>query len=114
MTKVLLVEDSRGDARLFAEMLREVSGQSFELTTVERLADAMPVAARHDVVFLDLSLPDSHGLSGLTALNGAAPSTPIVVLTGNEDDALAVQALQAGAQDYLKKSDIGPALIARV
>jgi signal transduction histidine kinase/DNA-binding response OmpR family regulator len=114
MNKVLLVEDSRGDARLFAEMLRDVPGQPFELTTVERLADAMPLAARHEVVFLDLSLPDSHGLSGLTALIGAAPSTPIVVLTGNEDDAVAVQAMQAGAQDYLKKADISPALIARV
>lgn len=113
MTKVLLVEDSRGDARLFAELLREVPGQPFELTTVTTLAEALPVAASHELVFLDLSLPDSHGLGGLTSVLAAGKQTPIVVLTGNDDDALAVQAVAAGAQDYVKKGDISPALIAR-
>ena len=113
MTRLLLVEDSRGDARLFAEMLREIPRQPFALTTVEQLAQAIAQANDHDVVFLDLSLPDAHGLSALTRLIEVT-HRPIVVLTGNEDDALAVEAVKAGAQDYLRKSDISPALVARV
>ena len=113
MTKLLLVEDSRGDARLFAELLRDVPGQPFSLTTTATLADALPIAGAHDVVFLDLSLPDAHGLDALKALSASA-ATPIVVLTGNDDDALAVQAVAAGAQDYVKKGDVSAALIARV
>ncbi|MBA3460645.1 MAG: response regulator [Deltaproteobacteria bacterium] len=113
MTRLLLVEDSPGDARLFAEMLRDIPNQPFTLTTVEQLAQALVVADDHDVVFLDLSLPDAHGLSVLTRMIDAT-HRPVVVLTGNEDDALAVQAVKAGAQDYLRKSDISPALVARV
>lgn len=113
MTRVLLVEDHRGDARLFAELLSEVSHEKFELTTVETLAEALAVAANHDVVFLDLSLPDAHGLSTLIAMVGAARSTPIVVLTGNDDDRVGVEAVKAGAQDYLRKAEITPSLIAR-
>ncbi len=113
MTRLLLVEDNRGDARLFAELLIEIPNGQFELTTVETLAAALAVVASHDVVFLDLSLPDAHGLSTLTAMVTAAPSTPIVVLTGNDDDRVAVDAVKAGAQDYLRKAEITPSLIAR-
>src|SRR5688500_16946291 len=113
MTRLLLVEDNRGDARLFAELLIEVPNGQFVLTTVETLADAVAAVAAHDVVFLDLSLPDAHGLSTLTAMVSAAPSTPVVVLTGNDDDRVAVDAVKAGAQDYLRKAEITPSLIAR-
>ncbi|MBA3457031.1 MAG: hybrid sensor histidine kinase/response regulator [Deltaproteobacteria bacterium] len=113
MTRVLLVEDNRGEARLFAELLTEVPHGQFVLTTVETLAQALAAVSAHDVVFLDLSLPDAHGLSTLTAMVGAAPSTPIVVLTGNDDDRVAVDAVKAGAQDYLRKAEITPSLIAR-
>ncbi len=115
MTRLLLVEDNRGDARLFAELLVEIPNGQFLLTTVETLAAAVAAVASHDidVVFLDLSLPDAHGLSTLTAMVSAAPSTPIVVLTGNDDDRVAVDAVKAGAQDYLRKAEITPSLIAR-
>ncbi len=113
MIRVLLVEDNRGDARLFAELLSEVPGRPFELTTVERLADATSMVASHDVVFLDLSLPDAHGLPTLTAMVAAGRATPIVVLTGTDDERTAVDAVKAGAQDYLRKAEITPALIAR-
>lgn len=113
MTRVLLVEDNRGDARLFAELLIEVPHGQFALTTVDTLAQALAAVGGHDVVFLDLSLPDAHGLSTLTAMVGAAPSIPIVVLTGNDDDRVAVDAVKAGAQDYLRKAEITPSLIAR-
>ncbi len=111
--KVLLVEDSAGDARLFAELLSEVPGRPLALTRVASLAEAIEIAPRHDVVFLDLSLPDAHGLVTVTRMVTAARNVPIVVLTGNEDDRLAVDAMKAGAQDYLTKSEITPSLIAR-
>ncbi len=113
MTRLLLVEDSRGDARLFAELLAEVPHGQFTLTTVETLAEALVAAPSHDVVFLDLSLPDAHGLTTLTAMVAAARTTPVVVLTGNDDDRVAVDAVKAGAQDYLRKAEITPSLIAR-
>jgi signal transduction histidine kinase/FixJ family two-component response regulator len=110
---VLLVEDSPGDARLFAELLSELPGQPLRLTTVGTLLAALPIASQHDVVFLDLSLPDAHGLVTVTRMVASGRNVPIVVLTGNEDERLAVDAVKAGAQDYLTKSEITPSLIAR-
>lgn len=111
--RILLVEDNAGDARLFAELLRDVPGRPFELTTAGTLAGAQSLVAGHDVIFLDLSLPDAHGLTTLTHMVQLARNLPIVVLTGNDDDRIAVDAMKAGAQDYLRKSEITPSLIAR-
>ena len=113
MTRVLLVEDNRGDARLFAELLAEVPSRPFVLTAVDTLAAAVAAVAGQDIVFLDLSLPDAHGLATLTAMVGATRATPIVVLTGHDDDRVAVEAVKLGAQDYLRKAEITPSLIAR-
>jgi signal transduction histidine kinase len=110
---ILLVEDNEADARLFAELLAELAGRPFKLTATGTLAGALAKIAGHDVVFLDLSLPDAHGLATLTRMVQAARNVPIVVLTGNEDDRLAVEAMKAGAQDYLVKGEITPSLIAR-
>ena len=110
---ILLVEDNQGDARLFAELLSELPGSPNPLTACSTLADAIANVGGHDVVFLDLSLPDAHGLQTLTRMVQAARNVPIVVLTGNEDERLAVDAMKAGAQDYLVKGEITPSLIAR-
>src|SRR5690348_11352639 len=110
---ILLVEDNEADARLFAELLTELAGRPFKLTATGTLADAVAKIGGHDVVFLDLSLPDAHGLSTLTRMVQAARNVPIVVLTGNEDDRLAVEAMKAGAQDHPVKGEITPSLIAR-
>jgi signal transduction histidine kinase/DNA-binding response OmpR family regulator len=111
--KILLVEDNRADARLFAELLSEVPGRPFQLTTVDTLAAARAQATTHDVLFLDLSLPDAHGLDTVTAMLAAARDMPIIVLTGTDDERVAIEAVKAGAQDYLTKSEITPSLIAR-
>ena len=102
---ILLVEDNPGDARLTRELLAEVDSFEFELEHVERMADAVAAIDRRkfDVVLLDLSLPDSHGVEGIAALQRVAPTTPIVVLTGRSDDGVAIDVLQAGAEDYLIK-----------
>lgn len=111
--KVLLVEDNHADARLFAELVSEVSGKPFKLTRAETFAAAAPHIRGHDVVFLDLSLPDAFGVETVTRMVQLAGGIPIVVLTGNDDDRVAVEAMKAGAQDYLFKAEISPSLIAR-
>lgn len=111
--RVLLVEDNVADARLLAELLKEIPGRPFELTTVGALAASLPLLPDHDVVLLDLSLPDAHGLTTVERLVGAGRARPIVVLTGNDDQQVAVDALKAGAQDYLLKTEMTPSLVAR-
>jgi signal transduction histidine kinase len=111
--RILLVEDNPGDARLLRETLREVESLRFELAHVERLSAALErlEAAAADVVLLDLSLPDAHGLETVSRTLAAAPELPIVVLTGLADETVAIQAVQAGAQDYLVKGTVdGPTL----
>src|SRR5687767_9987502 len=99
--RILLVEDNPGDALLVRETLREVPSVAAELDHVERVADAIARLAERpaDVVLLDLSLPDASGTEGVARLRAAAPSVPIVVLTGLDDEAVALRAVQQGAQD---------------
>ncbi len=115
-TKLLLVEDNPGDARLLREILLEADGSQFDLTHVERLDEAFKrlAAESFDVVLLDLLLPDSHGSETLLRLRAHSPQTPIVVLTGVEDESLGVQLVQEGAQDYLVKGKAGGESLARV
>ena len=102
---VLLVEDNAGDARVLREMLFEVGSARFHLTHVDRLSHAVQLLGqvRFDAVLLDLGLPDASGLEAVLPVSRAAPDVPIVVLSGMEDEQLAVQAVQLGAQDYLVK-----------
>jgi diguanylate cyclase (GGDEF)-like protein/PAS domain S-box-containing protein len=102
--RVLMVEDNPGDARLVSIMLAE-SPISFETREARLLSEALALLAqeRFDVALLDLGLPDSMGLDTLRRVLVAAPSLPIVILTGNSDDRMALDALEQGAQDYLVK-----------
>ncbi|WP_342378582.1 hybrid sensor histidine kinase/response regulator [Myxococcus stipitatus] len=113
--RLLLVEDNPGDALLLQEELREVGTTHFEVLHVERLAEAVRMVSqegRVDAVLLDLSLPDGHGLGNIPPLLQAAPSVPLVVLTGTDDERLAVRAVHEGAQDYLVKGQVsGPLLV---
>lgn len=116
---LLLVEDNKADARLLRELLREAD-DNFEVTHVERLADALAVLSEEappetlpDIVFLDLSLPDGHGLDNVRRLHTARPEVPIVILTGQDDDTLALSAAQAGAQEYLVKGQGDGKLVSR-
>jgi diguanylate cyclase (GGDEF)-like protein/PAS domain S-box-containing protein len=105
---VLLVEDNRGDARLLQEMFSEETSQASTLIHVESMSEAEEYLGGHDVdvVLLDLGLPDAQGLGALRRARAAAPRVPVVVLTGMDDESLAAQALQEGAQDYLVKGRI--------
>jgi signal transduction histidine kinase/DNA-binding NarL/FixJ family response regulator len=113
--RILLVEDNPGDARLLREALKEVANYQFELAHVERLSQAL-VRLRDenfDVVLLDLSLPDGQGLDNLASVRDAAPSVPILVLTGLDDEEIAVRALRVGAQDYLVKGQADGSSVVR-
>jgi signal transduction histidine kinase len=114
-TKVLLVEDNLGDARLLYEGLEEALPEQFQMTHVRRLSEALEYLWEEtcDVVLLDLGLPDSHGLDTLVVTRAQAPGVPIVVLTGFQDEALAAEALHGGAQDYLVKGQVDSELLAR-
>ena len=112
--RLLLVEDNPADARLIQEELREVASVHIEVLHVLRLAEAEKVArdTQLDAVLLDLSLPDGHGLGNISRMLQAAPPVPLVVLTGTDDEQLAVQAVHQGAQDYLVKGQVtGPLLV---
>ncbi|MDD5384292.1 MAG: diguanylate cyclase [Gallionella sp.] len=106
---ILVIEDDPGDFGLIRAHVRlsrlGLSGGKEPLTWAKTLADGVAAARSNkpDVVLLDLSLPDSAGLATVQAMRTALPGVPIVVLTGHDDSALAVAALQAGAQDYLVK-----------
>ena len=111
--KILLIEDNLGDAALIQEMLREATHAHIECLNIEflhvvRLAQAMAIIAQHaiDLVLVDLSLPDSHGLETFKKLNSQIPQIPIIVLTGDGAEANGMAALQMGAQDYLTKSEV--------
>ena len=113
---VLLVEDNPGDARLILELLGEVQAQAFDLERVDRLDDALARLAHSgvDVVLLDLGLPDSQGLDTFVRARRGAPNEPIVVISGLDDEQLALEAVRSGAQDYLVKGRIEGQLLARV
>jgi len=105
---VLLVEDNPGDARLVRETLNEQGLHSTELTHVECVSEAEKYLDEHavDIVLLDLGLPDAQGLEAVKRARAAAPGVTLVVLTNLDDDLLATQAMQLGAQDYLIKGQI--------
>ena len=110
---VLLVEDSPTDVLLARESME---GQpQFFLTHVERLDDALKamITGQFAVILLDLGLPDSQGLATLVKLHQKAAHIPVVVMTASDDEELAMRAVQAGAQDYLVKSQVQSGMLGR-
>jgi signal transduction histidine kinase len=105
--RILLVEDNAGDACLMKGFLGE-SSLNFEVSHRVRLSEATEYLThdRPDAVLLDLGLPDSQGLATLRETRKVAPEVPVVILTGLNDEELAVRALKEGAQDYLLKGQI--------
>jgi diguanylate cyclase (GGDEF)-like protein/PAS domain S-box-containing protein len=105
---LLLVEDNAGDARLIREMFNEQSANDTQLIRVGTMSEAEECLVEHpiDIILLDLGLPDSQGLEAVRRAHAAAPHVPLVVLTGLDDESLAGNALQVGAQDYLIKGQI--------
>lgn len=113
--KVLLLEENFLDVCLLQEFLSEANSTQFELTPVERMDEALQYLDRKsfDIVLLDLSLPDSQGIETFVKIHRHAPSVPIVVLTGLDDETVAIKAMQEGAQDYLVKGQVDGDLLRR-
>ena len=114
--KILFVEDNPGDVRLLQEVLKGIKSMQFEWVSVNYLAEAIKAitADRFDVILLDLSLPDSMGLATLEKIKPHARTVPVVILTGLNDEQIALEALGKGAQDYLVKSQMDGGTLSRV
>ena len=108
ITRLLLIEDNPGDARLLREMLNEQGSHNIEFTHVECMSEAEKHLAECevDIILLDLGLPDAQGLEAVRRAHAAAPRVPLVVLTALDDESLAAQALQEGAQEHLIKGQV--------
>ena len=118
--KILLIEDNPMDVMLIQEMLKQAQvndpqSPAFEFRHAPSLA-----AAEHywkstlDLVLLDLSLPDSHGIATFMRVEALVGNTPIVVLSGLKDDQVALEAVRAGAQDFLVKWQMGSKTFSKV
>ena len=105
---ILLVEDNPGDARLLDVYLKETFSASFALITTDLLSKGLELLEDHmfDVIILDLSLPDSKGLETFKKVYAHSPETPVIVLTGYEDETVGINAMKLGAQDFLVKGDV--------
>src|SRR3954453_12925399 len=115
MHKVLLIEDNPGDARLIREMIAAESGAAFEIEFAPRPAQGLArlSAGGIGLVLLALSLPDSMGLDTFAKVYAHSPAVPIIVLTGTDDNNLALAAVKRGAQDYLVKGRLDRELLLR-
>lgn len=105
--RVLIVEDSNTDSTIVQRYLQRDSTAP-EVHTATRLSDALAIAQTTalDVILLDMSLPDAQGLDAVRRMRAAVPLVPIVILSGMEDESVATEAVQAGAQDYLIKGHV--------
>lgn len=103
--RILIIEDNPGDIILIRELLRS-SDRKFELTNATSLKEAVDLlnSNAYDVILLDLGLPDSSGLKTLKEFLYLEISMPVVVMTGLDDEDIALAALREGAQDYLVKN----------
>ena len=106
--KVLLIEDDPDDRLLFQEMLDEAEENDFEVECAERLDEGLQRVSdeTYDVIILDLTLPDSQGVETVGSARFRAPHVPIIVLTGLDDQTVAMKTLRTGAQDYLVKNRV--------
>jgi PAS domain S-box-containing protein len=113
--RVLIVEDNPADVDLVREGFPETGPGAFRVESATRLSAALARlgAGGIDLVLLDLGLPDSQGLDTLRRLRDAAPGIPVIVLTGNVDQAIGLAAVSEGAQDYLVKGEVTGDSIAR-
>lgn len=106
--QILLVEDNSTDALVIEELIGESPGVHMNVTRVERLAEALAWLRvnKADVLLLDLGLPDASGVGCVNQVLSGANAAPIIVLTGHNDHALALECIEAGAQDYIPKQEM--------
>lgn len=113
--RVLLIEDNPGDARLVKEMLRDSAENQFMLVHARTLSEGIALIGSEyfHVILSDLSLPDATGMETVSRLCASVSHLPIIILTGLDDERIALQALQKGVQDYLMKGHMDAHLLSR-
>ncbi len=106
--KLLVVEDNPEDIELVSRMLTKKQFVNFEVETVARMSEAVLRLEKGgvDLILLDLGLPDSQGMGTYREIQRAAPKTPVIILSGNEDFDLAVGIIKEGAQDFYVKGSV--------
>jgi len=113
--KVLLIEDNPGDARLIRECLSDGGKIKFDMEYVDQLSSGLDRLTKGEIeiVLLDLSLPDSEGVDTFAEVYSNTAAVPVIILTGTDDETLAINLLQKGAQDYLVKGQFDSNLLVR-
>lgn len=109
---VLVVEDNLADSRYVEELLSSAHTQIIHVPTLREALKAIQ-NANADVILLDLSLPDSQGMATFTSISNLTTQIPIVILTGLDDEQLALEAVRLGAQDYIVKAHINENILTR-
>jgi DNA-binding response OmpR family regulator len=113
--RILVVEDNPLDIAIVEDALAGPGSARFAISTVDTLEQAVDMVCREsfEAVLLDLGLPDSQGLDTFLGLHSNVPDLPVVVVSGLDDESLAVEAVRQGAQDYLVKGQMNAALLSR-
>ena len=113
--KVLLIEHDSGFARYVGEMLGQARDFTAEVLSAQDLPRALTALAgdSFDVVVMDMSLPDGAGLANVSLLRAEAPQLPVIVAGESDDEAVALEAVHAGAHDYLVKGQLTPSWLER-
>lgn len=114
--EIAVIEDNQLDFILLREYLSMTESEITTISNWQTLREAVEKAAnsKPELIFLDLNLPDSNGLETFLSVNNLFPFTPILVLSGVQDTEVALQAIQAGAQDYLIKGDFDPKILSKI
>ncbi len=114
--KILLVEDNELDALLLQEALKKAATTKLEMLLAGTVGEALKLLEEHqfDLILSDLNLPDGQGMDTFTRIQGRAHTTPIILLTGYESESLGLEAVRAGAQEYLLKGSMNEKALWRV
>jgi signal transduction histidine kinase len=113
--KILLFEDNPGDAGLIEEMVNDSINYSYGLKITETMEEGINLLKNdsYDIILLDLGLPDSDGINTFLNVQKESSETPIIILTGLNDENIGINAVKKGAQDYLTKGMVDPDLLER-
>jgi sigma-B regulation protein RsbU (phosphoserine phosphatase) len=114
--RILIVEDNELDALLLQEAIKKASPTKLDLMVAGSIAEAIYLLnkQRFDLILCDLSLPDGQGLETFTRIHSHGPDIPVIILSGFESEALGLEAVQAGAQDFVVKGSMNEKALWRV
>lgn len=115
MLRILLIEDSPEDKKLFVRLINKIENVKFEIDWAQTIGKAKEILhhTNFDAVITDLGLPDGNGVAGLKNFEDDVKRQPFIVLTGQDDDSLLQKVGHLGVLDYLVKSELTPSLLRR-